>query len=280
VLLRAIHTYAYLTAEQVCHLYYSPGSLEYVRRQLKRLADESYLQRLRLPATRSGNPPFVYRLAQQGRAYLTAAGLASSKRFRPAEHWEHSALFLGHTLAVNDVLIAGVRLEEEVAGVRLLEMRHEQTLKRTPMTVTLGQGDEQGAGSPPTTTTLAADGWLDYALPSGRMSVLLELDRGTEGRDAFGRKLRALIACAGGPYAAYFGSGSLNVAVATTSGARRAQALLEWCEQALRASGSLDLATVFLVAAIPPGALDACQTFLAPIWWQPFGRQAVSLLRL
>lgn len=278
-LLRAVDTYTYLTAEQVCRLYYSPGSLEYVRRQLKRLAEDDYLQRLRLPATGPGNQPFVYRLARHGFAYLAAAGVAIPSRFRPAEHWEHSALFLRHTLAVNEVLIAGVRLEEEVADVRLLEMRHEHALKRAPMRVTLADGAGMSTAAL-TGATLAPDGWLDYALPRGRMSVLLELDRGTEGREALQRKLRALLACARGPYKAYFGSGSLNVALATTSGERRAQALLDWCEHVLRASGSQDLAAVFLVTALRSGPLDARQTFLAPIWRQPFGRQLVSLLRL
>lgn len=229
-MVRAVATFHFLTVEQVTRLFYHHGSLTHVRGKLKRLSDLGYLQRLRVPRTSAGNPPWVYHLARGGiRALQQSEGLerGESLRFRPAEQREHAYLFLAHTLAVNDVLIAATLLSRTVPQAVLAELQHERDLRQTPVRVRTSAGESM---------SVIPDAWLDFHLAQrARMSIVLELDRGTVGQRAFKRKLRGLLAYAAGPYQEAFGTSSLTIAIATTASASRAKQLRTWCEQVLRA---------------------------------------------
>lgn len=269
-LLRAVYAYHFLTVDQVVRLFYRHGSLAYVRVRLKRLADEGYLQRLRLPQPTSGNPPWIYTLAQHGASYLKASGCTEFVSFRD-DAQQHSWLFLHHTLAVNDVLIAAALLTRVVPEVTLVDMRHERTLRHYPVKVAIDGGRE--------TMTLVPDGWLDFHVrASTRVSVLLELDMGTIEQKAFKRKLRGLLAFLAGPYQEAFGSASVSVAFATTAGAARAERIRVWIEQVLREQRSEQEAELFLVANLPTGELDPNVVFCLPYWRSPFSSSVVSLL--
>ncbi len=278
-ILYAVYRYHFLTAAMVMHLLYSRGSLAYVRVLLKRLTQAGYLQRLRLPNVTVGNTPWVYTLARRGITYLAAAGYTDFARFRPSEQQEHSYLFLSHTLAVNDVLIAAARLPRTAPDVVLADFQHERALRQTPVMVTTAQGERIG---------IVPDGWLDFHLGGvARMCVLLELDRGTIEQRAFKRKLRGLVAYAAGPYQTVFGTTSLTVAIATTAGEQRAARLRVWCEQVLRELHEEQNADLFLITSLPPatgtttgGELDPTHLFLAPVWSQPLRQTAVPLLEL
>lgn len=271
-ILRAIATYFFLTVEQIVRLFYRHGSLPYVRVRLKRLADAGFLARLRLPSPGPGNTPWVYTLGRRGIAYLADAGEEDvAGRFRASETQERSYLFLSHTLAVNDVLIAATLLERAMPGVRLAQMRHERALRHEPVRVTTPE-DEHLAVVP--------DGWLDFHIRQvARACVVLELDRGTVEQKACKRKLRALLAYASGPYQEAFGTESITVAIATTAGEERARHLLSWCEQVLRERHVEREADLFLVTALPSReAPDPTWLFLSPVWWQPFADAPSPLL--
>lgn len=272
-LLRAVGQYHFLTVEQATRLLYAPGSFRYVRGVLRSLADRGFLGRLRLPRVTPGNTCWVYWLDRVGRRYLESAGDAEPGRFRPGEHQEHAFLFLTHTLACNDFLIAGALLAERVAGVSLAGMRHERTLRHTPMQVTLRESEKD------VRVGVVADGFLDFWVGTQkRMPILLELDRGTVEEKPFQRKVRALAAATaiGGPYDELFGADSVTVAIATTAGPKRLAHLMRWCERAL---GTKSAHTeIFLLTSLAPGELDPHAVFLSPIWYQPFTQKPLALL--
>jgi hypothetical protein len=272
-LLRAVYSYQFVTVEQATRLLFSPGSLVYVRAKLRSLAARGYLQRLRLPSSGQGNTPHIYTLARKGIRYLEAAGFADFARFRPSEQQEHSYLFLRHTLRVNDVLIAGALLGELSPGMVLAEMRHEHTLKRTPVYVDVVSGDKKER------IGVVPDGWMDFHLRGEeRMSIVLELDRGTVEERAFKRKLRGLLAYANGPYQAFFDSEAITIAFATTAGEGRLRRLRAWCEQTLTEDGRKEHAELLLLTSLPEGELDPRRLFLSPVWQQPFGASSLALL--
>jgi hypothetical protein len=284
-ILQAIARLQFVTAQQIVQLFYQPGSLEYVRSRLKRLADHQYLLRLRLPSANSGNTPWVYAVATSGWTYLRAAGMLSadedlSLRFRPAEHHTHSWFFLTHSLAVTDILIAALLLPARHPEVVIRDLRHERVLRRQPsIRVTTQRGE---------TVRVIGDGFVDVVLGGAlRMSILLELDRGTMAQRAMLEKFRGLLAYAAGPYQRVFRSASLTFAIATTAGQQRCNALRGWCERALAEIPDdrhrKAYADLFLFTALPPvpagsGALNPDALFLQPIWSQPFADRLAPLL--
>jgi hypothetical protein len=102
------------------------------------------------------------------------------------------------------------------------------------------------------------------------MCLVLELDRGTVEQRAFTRKLRGLLAYAGGPYQEQFETTSLTILIATTAGEQRAKKLVQWCERVLRQQHLEAEADLFLITALDPGATTPTRFFLSPIWQQPF----------
>jgi hypothetical protein len=55
---------------------------------------------------RAGSSLAVYTYARKGYRYIREIGIELPARFHATEARHHSYLFLGHTLAVNDVFIA------------------------------------------------------------------------------------------------------------------------------------------------------------------------------
>ena len=265
-ILKALCRYHYLSASQVCRLLYKSGSLTYVQAKLKALSEAVYVQRLFLPrASRFGSAPSVYCLSSRGRAYLQQIGISIRGR-RPSEESRHSYLFLSHTLEANSVLIGAELLTKEMENVQLAAVEHERSLRRHPVYVEV-DGDRVG---------VIPDGWLDFRVNEHEQQcIALELDRGTEEQKAWRRKFAALLAYSRGPYQERFGTASLTIAVATTSGDKRMWELLRWSEAQLQESvGEPDL---FRFSSLSPLA-DPREFFLGPYWYRPFDRSAHPLL--
>lgn len=269
-LLRVVHAFHFLTAEQVLRLFYCAGSLTYVRAVLKRMADAGYLHRLKLPSSSDGVKPWVYTLGQHGIRYLKAVGYTDFARFRPVEEEEHSFLFLAHTLGVNDILIAAQQLAEQMPSYVLAGFLHERVLKHTPVIVTTADGETMG---------IIPDAWLDWHLGGvNRASIVLEYDRGTVEQRAWRKKMRGLLAFADGPYQEAYGSDSLTIAIATTAGPHRAEQIRVWCEAELTRANRRQEGELFLIMSVPSEQIEPQVFFLHPVWWQPFGTAPVVLL--
>src|SRR5581483_6384142 len=117
------------TAEQLCRLHYSPGSITTVKARLKNLADHGFIQADAIP-TKFFRSPYYYVLGQKGMHYLEAVGCDTSESFRASREGNKHALFIEHTLELNDVLISAALLNRAASSYRLDSFIHERSLKR------------------------------------------------------------------------------------------------------------------------------------------------------
>jgi hypothetical protein len=263
-ILVALGRYFYLTARQTTRLLYAATSLTRVQALLKELVDDGYCQRLFLPRPSAhGRVPAVYTLGRLGRVSLAALGVDVPTRLRPSAERGHAYLFLDHTLAVNDVLIAAELLSRRVPHIAIHTMLHERTLRRMPIAVTDPDGRQ---------ASVIPDGWLDLrvALPDGtyRSCIALEIDRGTTEQKAFRRKIARWVAAADGSYREAFGTDLLTVAIVATPGERRAAELLRWIAAELAHLRRPDAIDLFLVTAVDAASTDPATFFLGPVWRQ------------
>lgn len=272
-ILVALGRYYYLTARQLTRLLYAPSSQTYAQARLKRLVDHAVLQRIFLPRpTRTGSAPLAYTLARKGLHALVEWGGAGERRYRPAEVRETSYLYLAHTLALNDVLIALELLCRRDPRVELAALRHERELKCQPVRISLPGG---------ATTSVIPDAWVDLRL-LGRYQecYAIELDRGTTEQRAWRRKVAALIAYASGPYQERFGTASLTIAVVATSGKGRRDQLIRWTEAELRSHGHEHQANLFRFTGVPIVDTDPIDVFAGSVWHRPFDPHPTPLLGL
>lgn len=261
-ILVALGRYFYLTARQATRLLYAATSLTRVQALLKELADDGYCQRLFLPRpSPHGRVPAVYTLGRLGRAHLAAMGVDVPARLRPSEERRHKYLFLDHSLAVNDCLIAMELLARRSPPVAIRTMLHERTLRRMPIAVT----DPEGRAA-----SVIPDGWLDLrvVLPDGtyRSCIALEVDRGTTEQKAFQRKIAHWVAAADGTYREAFATDLLTVAIVATPGEGRANELLRWIAAELVALHREEQAELFLVTAVDAASADPATLYCGPMW--------------
>lgn len=261
-LLAAIGRYFFLTARQATRLLYAESSLTRVQALLKELADSGYVQRLFLPRPSAhGRVPAIYTLGRAGRAHLAALGIDVPARLRPSAERKHAYLFLDHTLALNDWLVAMDLLSRRVPAITIRQMRHERDLRRTPIAVTTPDGKR---------ASVIPDGWLDLrvAMPDGtdRYCIALEIDRGTAGSAAIRRKIGHWVAATDGPYQHAFGTELLTVAIVATPGEGRAEQLLRWIAAELTALHRADAADLFRVTSVDAAAVDPATLYCGPVW--------------
>jgi hypothetical protein len=111
----------YLTASQITRLAYAPNSLRFVRGKLNALVAAGFV--ICLPG-RVVTQPRVYTLTGTGYTYASALGVATAKRVRPTEERDKAKnlLFMQHTLAVSDVLIAEQLLSQTHPQISLTRL--------------------------------------------------------------------------------------------------------------------------------------------------------------
>ncbi|MDQ2785507.1 MAG: replication-relaxation family protein [Chloroflexota bacterium] len=273
-ILLALGRYYYLTARQATCLLYAPSSLTRVQALVKELADDGYCQRLFLPRpTPHGRVPAVYTLGRLGRVHLAAVGVDVPTRLRLSEAREHRYLFLDHTLAVNDCLIAMELLARRAPQIVIRTMLHERALRHMPIAVTDPDGRQ---------ASVIPDGWLDLrvVLPDGtyRSCIALEIDRGTTEQKAFRRKIAHWVAAADGPYREAFGTDLLTVAIVATPGEGRAEELLRWIAAELTSLHRPEAAVLFLVTSVDAASTDPATLYCGPVWRQCDSATPVPLI--
>ncbi|HEX6477495.1 MAG TPA: replication-relaxation family protein [Ktedonobacteraceae bacterium] len=232
------------TAAQLTRLHYKCGTLKTVKKRLKVLVDNGFIQADSIP-TKLLRAPYYYTLGQRSIRYLKSIGLDIPPSPRADKGTEHHYLFIDHALELNDILIAALRLKFADQRFYLARWRHERDLKRMPYRVPL---DGQ-------TITVIPDAFLDFhqrraGMPERSLPLLLEHDRGTEQMQHFKRRIRAYRAVL---YASMFkqslGVETVSVAFTTHKGVQRVAQMREWTRQEL---GSDRLASCFLFAELPP----------------------------
>ncbi len=109
-ILRFVHEFHFLTAEQIVTLRYSKNSLPTAQIRLKALADNKFLDRRVMPRIKPGNPEYIYYLSTKGQHSLEEAGYSGFSRVRKSEIDRMEFPHLKHVLSLND-LMPGVTLE-------------------------------------------------------------------------------------------------------------------------------------------------------------------------
>src|SRR5512135_887016 len=128
-----------------------------------------------------------------------------------------TALFMDHTLATIDVLIAAERLCR-TQPVTLSRLLIERQLRAHPTRVTLPAVENKPARS----VAVIPDAWFELAVAGHQpIAIAVELDRGTEDQKRWRGKVAALAVWAAGSYRQAFDAETLTVAVVTPDPARR-----------------------------------------------------------
>ena len=78
------------TAEQLCRLHYSPGSIKSVKARLKDLTDSGYIQHDTIP-TKEMNAPYYYTLTRKGQEYLAEQRLEANDALRDSKEVDKGA---------------------------------------------------------------------------------------------------------------------------------------------------------------------------------------------
>jgi hypothetical protein len=266
------------TPDQLTRLHYSPGSLKAVKKRLKTLVDEGYVQvdavgvKHRTDEKTFFSARYYYTLGSAGMRYLEALGLDVHEAWRAQREVDKHGLFVNHTLELNDVIIAAALLARTDPRFQLAAFIHERTLRRRPYKVKGGDGQP---------LTLIPDAFLDFRLTGSRLQfpVLLEHDRGTEEQVHFKRKVRAYLSLLKTEaYRELFGTQSVSVAFTTFQGEKRLEQIREWIRQVLVANGEpWQIGSAFYFAALPQPLFPGV-AWLEPRWRSPYDTQPQPLL--
>jgi len=266
------------TPEQLCRLHYSPGSLKAVKARMKTLVDQGYLQ-VNPVAVLHETPErffysarYFYTLTAVGVKYLAGLEFDVEETWRPHNEADKHGLFVAHTLALNDVIIAAALLRRVDSRFYLEQFIHERVLKQRPYAVTLPDGRH---------SSVIPDAFLHFrqAGTSIHFAVLLEHDRATEERAHFKRKIESYVAFvkARGHETA-FDSDRINIAFTTFHGEDRLHEMRQWTRQVLEANNEpLQISRVFRFAALPQ-PLSPSAAWLEPRWHYPHDATPEPLL--
>lgn len=255
-----------VTAEQLCRLHYSPGSIKAVKARLKLLVDNGYLLADNIPSKKP-HSPYYYTLAAKGMRYLKKEGYDIAPSMRASKEQDKQYTHIKHTLELNDVIIAASLLEKHNPTYRLASFIHERELKR-----------------PQYRYDVVPDALLDFrkSLDNGkqrRMTVLLEHDRASEHINAFKPRIRAYVKMLKTEsYKNLYGVGTVTVAVTTSKGEYHAEKLRRWTREELKATGNLQtFGPIFYFTNLAP-TIDPKVLWLEPVWCTPDVTEPLALL--
>lgn len=252
------------TAEQLTRLHYSMGSINKIKERLKDLTDAGYVRSDAL-LTKKGNGGYYYWLTDKGASYLRSAGYDILKGWRPIRHDDQYGLFVRHTLEINDVIVAASLLHKADPRYHLASFTHDKVLKR----------ELKGSVIP--------DAFLDFRASVEdkrlRRPVLLEHDRGTEEQGRFKAKIQGYVSLLkSGDYQQLFGASKITIIFTTFVSQQRFQQMLQWTYEELRGEPE-EVGYRFRFAYLTK-PLDPMQVWFEPIWYTPYGQDAISLLRM
>jgi Replication-relaxation len=270
LLLRSLNTLHLATAEQLCRLNYRRGMLTTVQTRLKDLVDHGYCLVLSQPTIR-GRAAYVYTLARKGLNHLAAQGIEVPDYFRPSEEREREAnfLFLSHSLALTDVLVAADLFLKAEPAYTIQTLLHERTLKRTPFHTSFARNGKTER------FTLIPDAYMEFwhRTNEGReepIPVYVEVDRGTEDQKFFRKRIRSYsVFVTSQAYRSVANLPAITIAFATTKGEKRVAQMREWTRRELAATSEPKwLADLFLFTHLPE-EIEPRHLFLAPVWYVP-----------
>lgn len=266
-ILRAFTAFPYATGKQITSLLYSDGSHKGVLQFLKKLADNEYLLRKPLPSqVLRGSVPYLYWLSAPGRHYLESLGYDFSSWLYPHAMRLSQSSHLWHTLAVNDFLIAGVKVAHNNPNLKLVDSRHDLVMQMTMKNL-----------------SVKADGWQLFHIKGiEEAGIWLELDRGTELEKIWKAKIEKIITYIGrGKIEEDFGTSGLTVAVVVPENVmgavERVRKLKIWTENQLTKMGKEHEYDLFRFLLLPE-TFTPEWVYLADVWRCPFDESKHRLL--
>jgi hypothetical protein len=280
-ILVALSEFAYLTTAQITKLLYAPSSHSYVQKQLKYLVAGKYV----MPLThRFVTQPRVYTLTGKGYSTLKALGVPHQIRIRPREEKEkaHNFLFLQHTVAVTDVLIAARLLSQTVPNIALTRMYLERELKRTIYVEIPEKICIEPDASCEFEITVMSDGKPRTGVDFFHIEVYRNLPP-AEWR--FKQKIQGYVTYAlSGQHEALFQTPALSIAViAQTDIAqtdRQKATLKRWTEEVLTEIERPEEGEWFFFCSLDTATASPEELFLSPIWEHAFSTAKTPLIVL
>jgi hypothetical protein len=260
------------SAEQLCRLHYSMGSVKAVRAKLRTLCDHKYVQFDATP-TKQLRSPYYYTLDKLGFEYLQAAGLDVNKSFRSAKEVDKAYLFAKHTLELNDIIISAALLKRSHPSYWLESFIHERELKHRPYKVSWSSGG----------FSLIPDIFLIFRMivPDGRqrrVPIVIEHDRGSEEQQYFRRRIRAYLHMLRNEgYKELFGVGGITIAFTTSAGVERLKKMREWTATELQETGEMQYRNLFYFTLLER-PIDPYQVWVNTTWLPLDEIQPVALL--
>jgi hypothetical protein len=277
-MLSALAQFDYLTAAQITRLCYSENSLSFVRKKLAALTHAGFV--LALPR-QLVTLPRIYTLTSTGYTYAAALDIQAARRVRPVDERDKAKnlLFLQHTLAVNDVLIAAHLLAQTHPTIVLTRMYIERELKRK-IYVAFPELRQNICIEPDASCEFTIHGeWEDF--------FFIEVYRNLPPMEwRFKQKIAGYVTSAlTGQHEALFHTPVLSVAVLAQTPERAetggmVATLKRWTEEALTDIGQLEQGGRFFFTSIDPATASPEELFLSPVWEQAFGTIKTPLLVL
>jgi hypothetical protein len=272
-ILKAIHFYRYMAAQDVCRLLYSPRSISHVREILSLLATANYLYRFELPHISRGNTEKIYTLGSKGRDFLAnVVGMPVEWWFRPYKLRHFSASQVQHNLALTRVLVAAHAWAAKRPDFTLSQTHICYSLARSPSQISLtNKGKTERIKVIP-------DAWLLFEKKEGGehahgYPVLLELDRGMEYREKFQKHVRSRLEYIkkGGAYSKMFGTEAVMIAYLTTGDLpqyreSRRKAMCSYTMEVLSELHKEAWAPIFRFCSFVLDDIYDMSLFEAPIW--------------
>jgi|RhiMetdeSRZDD1v2_1073273.scaffolds.fasta_scaffold09099_8 protein involved in plasmid replication-relaxation len=263
-IVRAVATYRFLTALDVAHLLFHPGSLTYVREVLRRMAERQLLCRFPLPMP-SGARLNIYAIGAKGRSALAEGGYYTPSKLRSLSYG-----YLWHCLLLTRFCIAAHYWGADNPSFTLAETRLSYELSRTSPRMTLCADGQE------TPALVIPDAWLLFERSDGnQFPILVEIDRGTEYQERFKAHVQGRLELVrSGTYAKVFGMRAVVVAYVTTAAcpdaaATRRATMQRWTDELLDDLDLSNWASLFRFAAVEYNTLYTAPLFDAPEWYRP-----------
>jgi Replication-relaxation len=264
----------YLTISQLITLEgYQESSRSYLYKEVKELVAAELLMVLPRQVV---TQPRLYTLTSKGRKAASLLGKTPDNRFRPGEEKERgeNGVFVAHTIAVTDVLIAARLLAKSVPDIRLNRMLTERELKRTIYVPVPGQTGERRICIEP-------DGAVDFVIQDTWQDFCyLEIYRHHLNETRYQHKIQGYVtALVSGLHERLFHTPAMSVAVIATT-IKLKETLKQWAEEALTTMERQDAGDRFFFCSLNTATASPEELFLSPLWEQAFRTDKTPLLVL
>jgi hypothetical protein len=276
--LRDLVELEYFTITQVVKVGgFKATSLPYLRRTLRELIAVRFAATL---PRQLKTQPLVYTPTTKGYRYAAALGMTPTKRVRPVDERDkaRNTLYIQHTLAVSDVLIAAKLLSHAHPQVSLTRLYTERSLKRK-IAVTLADNRTHYIEPDASCEFLLTETW--HTPPQTWQDFFhIEVYRHLPLEVRFKQKVRGYVTSLDtGTHEALFKTAALSIAVFCET---RQQAVLlkRWTEETLTDMGRMEEGERFFFRSIDLSSASPSELYQSPDWQQAFGETTTPLLVL